>query len=114
MRQYLEAMNHQVEEASDGLQALERVHLRLPDLVMLDLVMPNMTGLELLTKIRESHPQIPVIIATSDVQQGTAEEALRLGARALIKKPLTRAVLEVAVAAALAGGSSGTLVISQK
>lgn len=95
-----------VEEAADGPQALERVYLKPPDLVVLDLVMPQMNGTEVLLKVKEMHPKLPVIIATSDVQKATLEEVKSGGACALINKPVSRPILETAVAAALTGGNS--------
>ena len=106
MRQHLEALGHDVEEASDGPQALERFYLNPPDLVMLDLVMPGMNGIEVLAKMQGLNPKIPVIVATSDVQKATADEVQQGGARALLNKPVVRPALEAAIATALAGGSS--------
>lgn len=108
LRQALEPLGHSIEEAADGMQALERFYMSPPDLVLLDLVMPGMYGPEVLAKLREMNPNVPVIIATSDVQMTTKEELQRGGARALLNKPVDQHALEAAVNAALAGGDSWT------
>jgi CheY-like chemotaxis protein len=99
-------MGHVVEEAVNGEQALERCYIRMPDLVMLDLVMPGMNGSEVLVKIRELNSRVPVIIVSSDIQTATAEEVRRNGAVALLNKPVARPLLEKTVTTALTGGTA--------
>lgn len=106
LRLLLESMGLSVEEASNGAEALERFYINAPALVLLDLVMPDMTGNEVLAKFHELNPAVPVIIATSDLQAATADDVRAAGAVALINKPITRTVLETTVRAALAGGNS--------
>ncbi len=103
-RQALEEQGHTVEEAVDGAQALERYFLSRPDLVILDMVMNGMYGLEVLSKMRELNPSAKVIVATADIQQSTQDQARAAGAAAFINKPLNRKVLAEAVAAVLQGG----------
>jgi two-component system, chemotaxis family, chemotaxis protein CheY len=105
LRQLLEQMGHTVEEASDGTQALERYFLNRPDLVILDMVMNGMYGLEVLAKMREMNPEVRVIIATADVQKSTHDQATAAGARAVINKPLNRDELTRVVVGALTEGS---------
>src|SRR5262245_33809496 len=71
LKQMLEGAGHTVDEAKDGPEALERYFLDKPDLVMLDMVMEGMNGLEVLAKLRELDPEAKVIIATADVQTST-------------------------------------------
>jgi two-component system chemotaxis response regulator CheY len=106
MRLLLEELGHQVEEATDGNQALERIHISPPDLMMLDLVMPGLGGLEVLALAIKIRPELPVIVATSDVQCLTMDEARAGGARALINKPLKKGQLASVVSQALGGGNS--------
>lgn len=87
LRQALESDGHEVLEAKDGPTALERFAQERPDLVLLDLVMEGMTGLETLQKIREMAPDARVIIATADIQRATRAEAESAGARGYITKP---------------------------
>lgn len=106
MRQHLEQMGHVVEEASDGSQALERFFIHRPDLVILDMVMTGMYGLEVLTKIREMNPDARVIVATADIQQTTHDQARAAGAKTVLNKPVNRDALDQAVAKALADPQS--------
>jgi two-component system chemotaxis response regulator CheY len=103
VRQALEALGHTVEEASDGAQALERYFLSRPDLVILDMVMNGMYGLEVLGKIRELNPEARVIIATADIQTSTLDQARAAGASAFLNKPINRQALSQTVAKLLAG-----------
>ena len=104
VRQHLEAMGHTVEEASDGAQALERFYLGAPDVVILDMVMTGMYGLEVLTKIREMKPDALVIVATADIQKTTADHAREAGAKALLNKPVNRDALTATLKVVLDGG----------
>lgn len=104
MRQLLEDLGHTVEEASDGAQALERYVLNRHDVVLLDMVMHGMYGLDVLLKFRELNPNLPVIIATADIQKSTREEVKAAGAVALVNKPLKRDELVAVLGAVLAGG----------
>ena len=74
LRQLLEQLGYAVEEAADGVEALERYVLNRHDLVMLDMVMHGMYGLEVLTRFRELNPKLPVVIATADIQKSTREQ----------------------------------------
>jgi two-component system chemotaxis response regulator CheY len=102
-RPVLEAMGHTVEEATDGSQALERYYLNRHDLVILDMVMTGMYGLEVLGKMRELNPEVRVIVATADIQQSTQDQVRAAGAVAFIKKPLNRPALTDLVTKVLTG-----------
>jgi two-component system chemotaxis response regulator CheY len=104
LRQMLEEMGHTVEEATDGPTALERYFLNRHDLVLLDMVMNGMYGLEVLTKMRELDPQVRVIVATADIQTSTREQVRGAGAAAFVNKPVNRAELAGVVATVLEGG----------
>jgi two-component system, chemotaxis family, chemotaxis protein CheY len=101
VRQLLEEMGHSVEEASDGPKALERYFIEQPQLVILDMVMSGMYGLEVLAKMREMNPQARVIVATADIQKSTHDQAIAAGALAVINKPVNRAALAEIVSTAL-------------
>ncbi len=106
LRQHLEVLGHSVEEATDGAQALERFYLSAPDVVILDMVMTGMYGLEVLTKIREMNPEAQVIVATADIQTSTAEQVRAAGAKALLNKPVNRAALAATIETVLNGGTT--------
>jgi two-component system chemotaxis response regulator CheY len=100
----LEEMGHTVEEAADGAQALERYFLNRHDLVILDMVMNGMYGLEVLAKMRELNPEVRVLVATADIQESTQQQTRAAGAAAFINKPLNRKVLAETVTRILEGG----------
>lgn len=105
MRQALEGAGYHVEEASDGVQALERYVIKRPDLVLLDMVMNGMYGLEVLTKLRELDPKAAVLVATADIQKSTRQLVRDAGAVGLINKPVNKEELAIVVTRALAGES---------
>jgi two-component system chemotaxis response regulator CheY len=104
LRQLLETAGHTVEEAKDGHEALERYFLAKPDVVMLDMVMDGMTGLEVLGKLRELDKEAKVIVATADIQASTKAEAQAGGAKGFITKPFDREQVVKAVSTVLTGG----------
>lgn len=104
-RQALEAAGYLVAEADDGLIALERYFLEKPDLVLLDLVMKGMNGLDVLAKLTEMDPDARVIVISADVQDSSREMALAAGATGFLNKPVDRAALLAAVSHALKVGA---------
>lgn len=88
--------------AADGPQALSLINSIPLDLVYLDIHLPSMNGLEVLQKIRSSHPDLPVILFTAHASLQSALEAIRLGATDYLVKPIdpevfvarTRVILE--------------------
>jgi two-component system chemotaxis response regulator CheY len=90
MRAILEPAGFNVVEAEDGMAALERYYLEKPDLVILDLVMKGMYGLDVLTKLRELDPDVRVIIVSADVQQSSQDLVEAAGAVGFLTKPAGR------------------------
>jgi two-component system chemotaxis response regulator CheY len=90
MRSLLEANGFDVVEAEDGMIALEKYFSEKPDLVMLDLVMKGMYGLEVLTKLREMDPGARVIVVSADVQSSSQDMVQAAGASGFINKPVER------------------------
>lgn len=73
--------------AANGKEALEQIALRRFDLVLLDLVMPGLSGLEVLRRIREKLPRLPVIMFSAFASVENAVEAMRQGAQDYVTKP---------------------------
>ena len=97
-RHILEEAGHQVTDAQDGLTALEQYFLDKPELVLLDVTMRDMDGLEVLKRIRELDSTARVIIVTADVQSSTREMADAGGAVGFVVKPVsTKPLLEAVV-----------------
>jgi two-component system, chemotaxis family, chemotaxis protein CheY len=106
LRQHLQELGCIVEEASDGAQALERFFLNAPDVVILDMVMSGMYGLDVLAKMRELNPEVRVIIATADIQTSTSDQVRAAGAKGILNKPVNRDALSAALKTVLEGGST--------
>ena len=105
-RRILEAAGYEVVEAEDGMSALERYFVEKPDVVMLDLVMKGMYGLDVLTKLRELDPEARVVVMSADVQTSSRALVQAAGASGFVNKPASPEDLLSAVARALEGGSS--------
>jgi two-component system chemotaxis response regulator CheY len=103
LRQILESAGCDVVEAENGLDALERYFLDKPDVVMLDLVMRGLYGLEVLQKIRELDPRARVVVVSADVQTSSQDMAGEAGAAAFINKPFDRTDILSALDAVMTG-----------
>ncbi len=86
LRALLEEDSHEVQVAGDGLKALEIMSEQLPDIVVTDMQMPNMNGLELVQAIRAKHSSVPVILITGQGSEELAAKALLEGAAAYLPK----------------------------
>lgn len=88
IRQMLEANGHSVAgEASNGVEAIERYAAVKPDVILMDITMPDMDGLEALRRIKEIDPNAKVIMCTAMGQQAMVAKAVELGAQQFIVKP---------------------------
>ena len=102
LRALLTAWGYEVGTASDGRAALDMVSAVRPKIVITDLVMPSMTGLELLTVLHEQEPELPVILLTSHGHLDMHVDATQQGAYAYLRKPVDVATLKTVLASALA------------
>ena len=75
-----------VGEAADGLEALERVKDLKPDVLLLDLAMPRMNGLEVLSALGDASEQVKTVLLTAAIEPEETLHALRLGARGVVLK----------------------------
>jgi two-component system, chemotaxis family, chemotaxis protein CheY len=103
LRQILEPAGYDVVEAADGLTALERYFLEKPDVVLLDLVMKGMYGLEVLTKLRELDADAKVVVVSADIQTSSQQLVEEAGAKAFVNKPFDKAEILGALTTVLAG-----------
>jgi two-component system chemotaxis response regulator CheY len=103
MRQILAAAGHEVVEAEDGMVALERYFVEKPDVVLLDLVMRGMYGLDVLNKLRQLDPDARVIVVTADIQRSSQELVEEAGARGFLSKPAEPAVVLETIQQAVQG-----------
>src|SRR5580704_4563020 len=88
----LEAEGYRITTYTDGVSALDGFKTTLPDLVILDIKMPRMDGLETLRRLRESS-DLPVIFLTSKAEEIDELFGLKMGADDFVRKPFSRALL---------------------
>ena len=98
----LESAGHQVLQATNGREGLLMAAASEPACILLDLIMPEMGGIEVLEQLRLHGSHIPVIVVSADVQESTQRQCLELGAVAFVNKPPQPRELEIAVSTALA------------
>ena len=91
----------QVESVQDGREALKKIEENPYDVVILDIMMPNIDGLEVLRRVKETHPNVDVIMITGLSQVDTAVQAMKLGAFDYISKPFEPDELKLVVYRAL-------------
>lgn len=84
---------HSTIEAKDGQVGLALAESQSPNLILCDLIMPNVDGFEFIKSARKMGVSVPIWIVTSDVQTETKAEVLSLGADLLLNKPLSRETL---------------------
>jgi DNA-binding NtrC family response regulator len=88
LRALLSVWGFEVQTATDGRQALETISSAQPALVITDIFMPIMDGLELLTALKARRPRLPVIIMTGQGDVNLFERATQKGAHGYLSKPL--------------------------
>jgi len=86
--EFLSSENYEVRTAQSGKMALEKVEQETPHLVLLDIRMPEMDGLECLRRIKEKDEKIGVIMTTALNDMGAIKEALSLGINDYVLKPI--------------------------
>ena len=104
LRALLELDSYRVETASSGHEALQSLrHACPPDLVLLDMQMPGMDGMETLRRLQQLRPKPKVIMCSGVDDPNTIHEALSLGAHAYLLKPVQHLYLSAAVERCLHG-----------
>lgn len=83
----LKKAGYDVDVAENGRQVVDMVEKHLPDLILLDLLMPEMSGIEAMAVLKERGVDVPIIIVSADIQATTRENCFELGATEFMKKP---------------------------
>jgi len=83
----LKAGGHHITEAVNGIECMYQIEQDGPDVLFLDLVMPEMDGLAVLLALKEQGHPLPVIVLTADIQDTIRDQCLQLGAVGFINKP---------------------------
>jgi|ERR671918_1792363 two-component system nitrogen regulation response regulator NtrX len=101
VRDVLTELGYAVKHVIGGAEALELVPVFEPNVVLLDLTMPGMSGVEVLERLRRDHPRLPVVIISGNQDVDIARRTLGNGAFDYIQKPFDIAVMARIVAAAV-------------
>jgi len=101
---YLEELNCELRTSTDGAEALDQVAKRRPDLILLDVMMPRMSGFQACAKIKQDPTtnDIPIVMVTALNEVSDAERAVESGADGFIVKPVNKVELVTSVRALLA------------
>ena len=97
IRKTLLQAGYETVEAKNGREGLLQAHDATPDLILLDLVMPEMDGFAVLTELQKQQNRVPVVVVTADIQEITREQCLALGAAGFLNKPVKTEDLITAV-----------------
>ncbi len=94
LQEFLAGKGYEVVTACNGEEALERVKADRPHVILLDVRMPRMNGLEVLRQVRQIDKEVGVIMVTAVNEEDTGRQAMALGAFDYVVKPLDLAYLE--------------------
>ena len=98
IKSYAESLGHfVVGEADDGSKAVEMCAELNPDVITMDITMPNLDGISAIAKIREFNKDVNIIVATSHGQEEVIMKALQAGAKGYILKPVHKNNLDEAI-----------------
>ena len=82
-----------ITEASDGIEALACISQERPELMLVDWNMPNMDGITLIKKVRETDKELPIIMVTTEAEKSRVLEAVKAGVNNYVVKPFTAETL---------------------
>ena len=94
-------------EAAGGREGLQKAEGNKPDCIILDLLMPEMNGYEVLNELKEKGITIPIVVLSADIQDTTQQECFKLGAVDFVKKPPKEEELLKAIQEALGSKCGG-------
>lgn len=94
LERFLERKGYEVISSNNGMHALEKVKSEKPDIILLDIKMPDMDGIEVLRRIREFDKDVCIIMVTVVNDKTTGMEALKTGADEYVTKPIDLNYLE--------------------
>jgi CheY-like chemotaxis protein len=107
LREMVEHLGYSASPAASGELAIAAMASVQPHVVLLDLQMPGMSGLEVLAHLRQHYPAIPVIVVSGSMNEKIARQASAGGAFSIVGKPFNLDTLSDVVAAAIESGSDG-------
>ncbi|MCG8569689.1 MAG: response regulator [Spirochaetes bacterium] len=90
MKNLLKNKNMELHIAKNGKEGLAQINKNQYDIIFLDLLMPEITGFDVLKELQNKNFSIPVVVITADIQKTSKEECIRLGAKDFINKPVKK------------------------
>lgn len=102
----LEGTGHEVLFATNGSEGLDAIAKEKPDLIITDLLMPDMDGFAFLKETSAAGIAAPILILTSDIQTATRDRCIAMGAAGVMNKPVKRGDLVATVKKTLAAGKA--------
>lgn len=87
MEMCLKKEGYEIICSTDGLDAMEKIEVNKPDIIILDIMLPYFSGLEIVGKLKQGGASVPIIVLSAMGQQVVADEAKKLGADEFITKP---------------------------
>ena len=97
LQKFLKSKGYDVDTATSGAEAIEKVRTGKPQMVLLDIIMPRMGGLDTLKEIKKIDPDVAVIMVTAVIDEELVKRALELGAYDYITKPIDLKYMETTV-----------------
>ncbi|ODS31522.1 MAG: response regulator [Candidatus Scalindua rubra] len=94
IRKLVKDIGHETIEAANGQEGLDKIINEKPDLVMTDLLMPEMDGIKLLEAVKEREADVSVIVISSNIQETVRQQCLELGAIEFFNKPPNKEKLQ--------------------
>jgi len=88
IKQGLTVDGYEIIEAANGKEGIQRALDERPDFILLDMLMPDMNGVEVLTALKNEGMKVPVAIVTADIQETTEKTCMNLGAVGFVNKPV--------------------------
>jgi CheY-like chemotaxis protein len=107
LAEMLQVLGYEVRTAVTGAEGFGLVTTFRPNVVLLDLRMPGISGIDALPLFRQHHPSLPVIVVTANIDPEIARLVLERGAVGYLQKPFDVAALEQLITAAMTSGHSG-------
>ncbi len=86
--EFLKTKDFTISEAVDGKEAIARINIEKPDIMLLDLIMPVMDGFEVMDNLKKSGIKIPIIVITAYLKENTYARCKDLGAAGFLNKPI--------------------------
>ncbi|WP_291323818.1 response regulator [Desulfonatronospira sp.] len=89
LKRIVQQTGHETVEAASGREALRKIDELQPDLIFLDLLMPDINGFQVLQVLVSKFIKTPVVVVTADVQETTREKCRELGVKEIVNKPVS-------------------------